>query len=134
MRARETGRSKQFRRGIDMLDQEGVVQVLVSDRRGAQAPVLAAVGPMQFEVATHRLEHEFGAEAVLEPLGYGIARRTTPSAMPVVDGKHGAEVLRRTDGTLVALFTDRWRMGTVESELPRGSLLPMFGADGMDAS
>lgn len=134
VRARETGRSKQFRRGIEMLDQEGVVQVLVSDRRGAQAPVLAAVGPMQFEVATHRLEHEFGAQAVLEPLGYGIARRTTPNAMPVVDGKHGAEVLRRTDGTLVALFTDRWRMGTVESELPRGSLLPMFGADDMDVS
>lgn len=134
VRPRDTSRSKQFRRGIDMLDQEGVVQVLVSDRRGAQAPVLAAVGPMQFEVATHRLEHEFGAQAVLEPLSYGIARRTTRAATPVVDGKHGAEVLRRTDGTLVALFADKWRMGTVASELPEGSLLPMFGADGLEAS
>ncbi|WP_122263626.1 peptide chain release factor 3 [Ornithinimicrobium cerasi] len=134
VRARDTGRSKQFRRGIDLLDQEGVVQVLVSDRRGAQAPVLAAVGPMQFEVATHRLEHEFGARTVLEPLGYGIARRTTASATPAVDGKHGAEVLRRTDGTLVALFTDRWRMGTVETELPAGSLLPMFDTGGRDVS
>ena len=134
VRPRDTGRSKQFRRGIDLLDQEGVVQVLVSDRRGAQAPVLAAVGPMQFEVATHRLEHEFGARTVLEPLDYEIARRTTAAATPLVDGKHGAEVLRRTDGTLVALFLNRWRMGTVESELPDGSLLPMFGADGQEAS
>ena len=130
VRARDTGRSKQFRRGIEMLDQEGVVQVLVSDRRGAQAPVLAAVGPMQFEVAAHRLEHEFGAPALLEPLDYGIARRTTARATAAVDSKRGAEVLERTDGTLVALFTDQWRMGTVEAELPVGSLLPMFGGDG----
>ena len=38
-------RYKQFRRGIEQLDHEGVVQVLRSDRRGDQAPVLAAVGP-----------------------------------------------------------------------------------------
>ena len=60
-RGRDTGKHKQFRRGIEQLDSEGVVQVLRSDRRGEQAPVLAVVGPMQFEVATHRMEHEFGA-------------------------------------------------------------------------
>lgn len=134
VRSRDTSRTKQFRRGIDMLDQEGVVQVLVSDRRGAQAPVLAAVGPMQFDVATHRLEQEFGAQTLLEPLGYGVARRTTTAATPVIDGKQGAEVLRRTDGTLVALFTNKWRMSTVASELPEGSLLPMFGADDHEIS
>jgi peptide chain release factor 3 len=112
-----------------MLDQEGVVQVMVSDRRGAQAPVLAAVGPMQFEVASHRLEHEFGAEVILEPLAYTIARRTDLSLTPLIDGKHGAEVLERTDGTVVALFTDRWRMGTIAADLPDGSLRPMFAAD-----
>ncbi|OLT22497.1 peptide chain release factor 3 [Ornithinimicrobium sp. CNJ-824] len=129
VRPRDTGRSKQFRRGIQMLDQEGVVQVLVSDRRGAQSPVLAAVGPMQFEVATHRLEHEFNAQSVLEPLGYAEARRTTRAAVPTIDAKHGAEVLERTDGTLVALFSDRWRMGTIAADLPEGSLLPLFGTE-----
>lgn len=81
-------------------------------------------------MAAHRLEHEFGAPALLEPLDYGIARRTTARATAAVDSKRGAEVLERTDGTLVALFTDQWRMGTVEAELPVGSLLPMFGGDG----
>ena len=59
--ASDSGRYKQFRRGIEQLEQEGVVQVLRSDLRGDQAPVFAAVGPMQFEVATHRLETEFKA-------------------------------------------------------------------------
>src|SRR6478735_11940912 len=52
-RGADPSKHKQFRRGIEQLEQEGVVQVLRSDRRGDQAPVLAAVGPMQFEVATH---------------------------------------------------------------------------------
>ncbi|WP_114905524.1 peptide chain release factor 3 [Ornithinimicrobium murale] len=134
IRPRDSARAKQFRRGIQLLDQEGVVQVLVSDRRGAQAPVLAAVGPMQFEVATHRLEHEFGAQTILEPLSYSVARRTTSRAAPAVDTTQGAEVLERSDGTLLALFVSRWRMGTVESNLPAGSLLPMFGAPDQDVA
>src|SRR5690606_7410926 len=58
-RVRDTGRFKQFRRGIAQLDEEGVVQVLRDPDLGDQAPMLAAVGPMQFEVALHRLEQEF---------------------------------------------------------------------------
>ena len=40
------------------------------------APVLAAVGPMQFDVAVHRLENEFGAPVELSPNSYTVARRT----------------------------------------------------------
>jgi peptide chain release factor 3 len=54
-RAVDSSRYKQFRRGIEQLEQEGTVQVLRSELRGDQAPVLAAVGPMQFEVAEHRM-------------------------------------------------------------------------------
>ena len=67
VRGKEAGKEKQFRRGIEQLDTEGVVQVLSSDLRGDQAPVLAAVGPLQFDVVLHRLEHEFGARTELEP-------------------------------------------------------------------
>ncbi len=76
VRGADAGAFKQFRRGIEQLDSEGVIQVLVSDLRGDQAPVLAAVGPLQFEVVTDRLENEFRAPVTLEPLGYSIARRT----------------------------------------------------------
>ena len=62
----DTGRFKQFRRGIAQLDEEGVVQVLRDADQGDSAPVLAAVGPMQFEVAVHRLEIEFA-----EPVAAG---------------------------------------------------------------
>ena len=97
-RVKDTGRFKQFRRGIAQLDEEGVVQVLRDPDLGDQAPMLAAVGPMQFEVAVHRLEHEFGAPTELSPTSWRVARRTdedsTPRA-PLAAGHRGVRPRRR---------------------------------------
>ncbi|WP_153393771.1 peptide chain release factor 3 [Ornithinicoccus halotolerans] len=118
LRARETGRYKQFRRGIAQLDEEGVVQVLRSDLRGDQAPVLAAVGLMQFEVVQQRLASEFNCQTTLEPLPFTLARRVDPADAPTIDRAARVEVLQRTDGTLLALFPDRWRLETVSRNHP----------------
>ena len=124
-RARDSGRYKQFRRGVHQLEQEGVVQVLRSDRRGDQAPVFAAVGPMQFEVAEHRMEHEFGAPISLERLDYSVARRTDGDTAVELAADYGTEVLERTDGVLLALFTNRWRLQNVQGQRPNAVLEPL---------
>ncbi len=117
VRCKEAGKHKQFRRGIEQLDTEGVVQVLTSDLRGDQAPVLAAVGPLQFDVVLHRLEHEFGARADLDHLEYTLARRTDLEGAEVLRGQRAVEVLtRRLDNVLLALFSDKWRLAQVERE------------------
>jgi peptide chain release factor 3 len=67
-RGADPSKHKQFRRGIEQLAQEGVVQVLRSDRRGDQTQVLAVVGPTQFEVAVQRMATELGAPISLESL------------------------------------------------------------------
>jgi peptide chain release factor 3 len=128
VRAKDTGRYKQFRRGIEQLDQEGVVQVLRSELRGDQAPVLAAVGPMQFEVAAYRMEHEFGAAVVLQPLEYQIAVRTEPDAADKLTRLPGAELMFRSDGQALALFVSRWRLSTVRREHPDLLLEPLVGS------
>lgn len=129
-RSADTSKGKQFRRGIDQLTGEGVVQVLRSHLRGDAAPVLAAVGPLQFEVATHRLAHEFAAPARLEPLPYSLARLTRPEDAPVLDAERGVEVLVRSDGATLALFTHRWRLDTVAHDNPDIVLQPLVAATG----
>jgi len=119
VRSKDASKHKQFRKGIEQLGTEGVVQVLSSDLRGDQAPVLAAVGPLQFDVVLHRLEHEFGARAELEHLRYTLARRTDTEGAASLAGQRGAEVLtRRLDGALLALFTDKWRLAAIQREHP----------------
>jgi peptide chain release factor 3 len=127
IRSRQAGKHKQFRRGIDQLDAEGVVQVLSSDLRGDQAPVLAAVGPLQFDVVLHRLEHEFGAQVELDHLDYTLARRTDAEGARLLAGQRAAEVLtRRQDGAMLALLRDKWRLGQIEREHPDLLLEPLL--------
>jgi peptide chain release factor 3 len=118
IRVRDTGRFKQFRRGIAQLDEEGVVQVLRDADLGDQAPVLAAVGPMQFEVAVHRLENEFGAPVELSPTSYSLARRTDEAGAEALRGMRGARVMSRADGTLLALFESQYWVQRLEQEQP----------------
>ncbi len=124
-RVRDTARFKQFRRGIAQLDEEGVVQVLRDRDEGDQAPVLAAVGPMQFDVALWRLEHEFGAPAELSATSYTLARRTDASSAERLRGMRGVRTLARADGTLMALFESRYWVERLEGEHPDLVLEPL---------
>ncbi|MCO8271632.1 peptide chain release factor 3 [Actinoplanes sp. TRM 88003] len=119
VRTNDTSAFKRFRRGIEQLDGEGVVQVLRSEQRGDQAPVLAAVGPMQFEVATYRLESEFGVQVQLDHLPYEVAARTDAAGREILRTESNVEVMTRVrDDALLALFPHRWRLRTVAGRHP----------------
>ncbi|WP_156727610.1 peptide chain release factor 3 [Streptomyces apocyni] len=131
VRPADIGRSKQFRRGIAQLDEEGVVQVLVSDLRGDQAPVLAAVGPMQFDVVSHRMAGEFSAPVRLEMLPYHLARATDAAGAEGLGRSRiiRGEVLTRVrDKELLAVFPDRWQAASFERAFPDARLDPLLAA------
>jgi peptide chain release factor 3 len=69
-----TAKYKQFRTGLDQLLQEGVIQVLQLRDAATKAPLLAAVGPLQFEVVQFRLESEYGAASRLEATPWTVVR------------------------------------------------------------
>ncbi|MDY7104770.1 MAG: peptide chain release factor 3 [Actinomycetota bacterium] len=117
-RVTDTGRYKQFRKGITQLDEEGVVQVLRDAELGDQLPVLAAVGMLQFDVAVHRLENEFGAPVEITPTSYRIARVTDEESEPELAAMQGVTVLRRSDGTRLALFESVYWLQRLEAERP----------------
>lgn len=133
IRATDSSAYKSFRRGIGQLDAEGVVRVLRSTQRGDQAPVLAAVGPMQFEVATERLATEFGVPTTVDHLPYQLARRTDRDGEQALQGTYGVEVLTRDrDGVPLALFPNNWRLQAVQREHPELTLEPLLVDTGTD--
>ena len=120
-RPRDVSRHKQFRRGLEQLEREGVIQVLW-DPDDDPVPILAAVGQMQFEVFSHRLLHEFGARADLEPTPHKLARRTDAATAAGLRTVRAARVLVRRDGTLLALFESPWWLQRVQNEHPDWTL------------
>jgi peptide chain release factor 3 len=121
----DPSKSKQFRKGISQLDQEGVVQVLVSPARGDGFPILAAVGPLQFEVAAFRMENEFNAPLKTEQLGFSIARLATDADAHVLAGLNGVELAVRTDGVRLAMIRDKWRLASLRRDHPELELPPL---------
>ena len=68
-------RTKQLKAGLAQLGEEGAIQVF----RPVAGTVLllGAVGQLQFEVVAHRLEHEYGCKARIQPSRYQVARWVT---------------------------------------------------------
>ena len=126
---RDPGRSKQFRKAIEQLEQEGVVQVLISESRGDANPILAAVGPLQFEVAQFRMEHEFSATMRMDIMGLSVARTVRPEDLVAVVSSSGIEIVRRRNGEVLALFRDIWHVRGFERTHPTVQLIALDASD-----
>ncbi|MFV8382386.1 peptide chain release factor 3 [Corynebacterium hindlerae] len=125
LRAKSLGKYKQFRKALDQLAAEGVVQILRNDARGDANPVMAAVGPMQFEVMQARMENEYNVETETDPIPYSVARRTDAESAPELGRQRGVEIFTRTDGELIALFGDKWKLAFIEKEHPELTMEPL---------
>jgi len=103
VRAHDVSRHKQLRRGLEQLAAEGVVQLF---RRPPEGPltVAGAVGPLQFEVAAHRLLAEYNAATTFEPLGRSHTRPIRPEHADALAASYGVGVLERADGEHFAIF------------------------------
>ena len=121
----DTGKFKQFRRGLDQLDSEGVVQVLRDPQQGDANPVLAAVGQLQFEVFASRLELEFNAPSEVTTSPYESIRFTDDTSAERLKEIGGIRIMRRADGRLVALFESRYRLQRLENDEPDLVLEPI---------
>lgn len=67
-------RRKHLDQGLRQLAEEGTVQVFYESGLTGPAPIVGAVGRLQFDVLLHRLEHEYGVVARLQPLVFRFAR------------------------------------------------------------
>jgi peptide chain release factor 3 len=69
-----SGDAKKYRAGVEQLLQEGVVQSFTARNGPPGSTLLAAVGPLQFEVVQWRLQSEYGAESRLTPTPWTVLR------------------------------------------------------------
>lgn len=123
-----TGSSvKAFRKGLDQLLQEGVVQAFYLPDSFQQVPLLAAVGPLQFEVLQARLESEYGVQSTLDMAPWNVVHW--------VQGENGNSEIERllpggcrlaedADGNTVILFSDDWTRRYFTERHPE---IPLFG-------
>ena len=108
VRPRHADKRKPFRKGLDQLADEGVVQVFLP-AQGARDPILGAIGPLQFDVFQYRMREEYGVETELTRESHGLVRWLSAEPVPA---PRSAKLARDADGAPVALFRgtydERW--------------------------
>jgi peptide chain release factor 3 len=106
--------AKKYRAGLEQLLQEGVVQAFTARNSPPGATLLAAVGPLQFEVVQWRLQSEYGAESRLTPTPWTVLRwlephpsLANPSSLIVASGvSFGTDKFEHP----IVLFPTEWTM------------------------
>ncbi|MBL9214555.1 MAG: peptide chain release factor 3 [Opitutaceae bacterium] len=123
------GDAKKYRAGLEQLLQEGVVQSFTARNAPPGATLLAAVGPLQFEVVQWRLQSEYGAESRLAPTPWTLLRwlephpaLEDPSRLVVASGvSFGSDKF----GHPVVLFPNDWTMRYFTEKNPELKLLEL---------
>ena len=119
---------KPFAKGLEQLLREGVVRALVPrDMGDAKTTLLAAVGPLQFEVAQFRLQSEYGVESRLEPMAWTLARwigpNTKPGAVEAAALPMQSARVKDEDGNEMILFPTPWSLQYLAEKNPGIELL-----------
>ena len=118
-----TSKFKQFRQGLDQLLQEGVIQVLHLRSAHIKIPLLAAVGPLQFEVVQYRLESEYGAPSRLESAPWTVARwlprGIAEEVLDRISLPSNSQLAYDVAQNVVALFPNEWSANYFQETNPK---------------
>jgi len=111
-------KTKQLRKALDDLSEEGVIQVFYPEI-GAQW-IVGVVGQLQLEVLVSRLEAEYKVQAGLEAAPFATARwlKGPAAALESFEAFNRANLARDRDGDLVFMAKSPWDVGYQQERNP----------------
>ena len=115
----EVLKRKSLSKGLDQLTQEGLVQLFVEPDSGSAAPVLGAVGPLQFEVLKFRMQSEYGVDVSFAPINMKVARWVRGD-FDLSNLRHTmtTRVLQDREGRPVLLFDNQHTLRWIQEKYP----------------
>ena len=113
----DSGKRKQFLKGIKQISEEGAIQVFKQPDLGVERFTIGVAGALQFEVLEYRLKNEYNVEIKIRNLPYQLARW-------IVTEQFNKDMLAYTDTLLledqyqrpVVLFKNEWSLSRMEDK------------------
>ncbi len=111
-------KTKQLRKALDDLSEEGVIQVFYPEIGSSW--VVGVVGQLQLEVLLSRLEAEYKVAARLEPSPWDAARWISgdEAALKTFVSISQSQLARDRDGAMVFMAKSAWEMGYIQERNP----------------
>ena len=113
----DSGKRKQFLKGIKQISEEGAIQVFKQPDLGVERFTIGVAGALQFEVLEYRLKNEYNVEITIRKLPYQLARW-------IVTDQFNKDMLAYTDTLLledqyqrpVVLFKNEWSLSRMQEK------------------
>jgi peptide chain release factor 3 len=120
VRTKDPLKRKQLEKGLEQLAEEGTVQIFQQLQMGMKDAIVGVVGQLQFEVLQFRMEHEYGANILVDKLNYSHARwvvgeKFEPKSF---DWEGNRITVQDRDGQPLVLFRDEWAMHHALEKFP----------------
>ncbi len=120
IRTKDPLRRKQMEKGLEQLSEEGTVQIFHQLNMGMKDPIAGVVGALQFEVLQYRVQHEYGAQIIMDRLPFSHARwvvgeKFDPKSF---DWEGNRQTVEDRDGLYLVLFRDEWALQHAEEKHP----------------
>ncbi len=87
---------------------------------GMKDPIVGVVGALQFEVLQYRIEHEYGANILVDKLPFSHARWVVGEKFEAkqFDWEGNRQTVQDRDGLPLVLFRDDWALQHAEQKHP----------------
>ncbi|MHB8876840.1 MAG: peptide chain release factor 3 [Myxococcaceae bacterium] len=120
VRSKDPMRRKQMEKGLEQLSEEGTVQIFQQLSMGMKDPIVGVVGALQFEVLQYRIQHEYGADILMDKLPFTHARWVVGSGFDAkaFDWEGNRQTVQDRDGLPMVLFRDDWALRHAEEKHP----------------
>jgi len=120
VRTRDPLKRKQMEKGLEQLSEEGTIQIFQQLQMGMKDPIVGVVGQLQFEVLQYRMEHEYGANILVDKLPFSHARWVVAEKFDPrsFDWEGNRQTVQDRDGLPLVLFRDAWALAHAEQKHP----------------
>lgn len=122
--AKNVMKSKQYRKGIEQLVQEGAIQLF--KQHHTEAFILGAVGELQYEVFQYRMKNEYNVEVLLETIGERIPRWLNPDQVDESLFDERNMLVRDREDNPVVLFKNDFSLRWFQDKHPDIELIDLF--------
>ena len=122
IRPSDVMRKKAFDKGMIQFRDEGAVLILEGITAHTQNPLMAAVGPLQFEVIQSRLQSEYKVASVIDTLPYSFGAWLLGDA-ETFSVSSGSMLARDARGNVIFLYAQEWQKGFALEKNPDHQLV-----------
>jgi len=122
--AKNVMKSKQFKKGLDQLVQEGAIQLFTG--HPYETLIIGAVGELQYQVFEHRMKHEYNVEVQLESIGERIPRWLDQKEVDVKLFDERNMLVKDREGQFLVLFKNEFALNWFKDKHKEINLIDLF--------